>query len=1398
MPFHEYSTFYPTVPNNNASYRQIWFDNEMNRNESYIQWRLQFTAKVTYFKIHDLKSGSVYFECEALRVGGQSCCIQNTLLSEIKQTRDCPHRLYNSEFGSRDYTVSFESRKGPPPNWNHSMATIFVFTPEGSRRYFFGWPGKLGQLVCPEIARSGHSTTVETLTELISQPELHSIDYESFMNSMVYLRPNTPLRLHIRSFTLPGQANYLIAFDYEEKSRSFNISFAPLVRSVSVLPTMGHFTERVQLVDQYESHMQQHEFVLTPRYTCRALVFAVGSLTEEKFRLLYHLLYQWIVLKNDSAIFDWVSPDSPGIRIVQVNAFPYTGVGSSGVVEFQVKIDGQQSVQCSRTESDGNKLDVSHRFKYLSKVHRLRFAGVTKEDSGQYTCTVRQTNRVLFRDHWIIALPSTSDAHLLFLSSPLEVDSADFTKWPETGVNDKVIFTATSPTVACWFNLSALYEHYDGMKLVAEHTECDCQDVVNKVTEKQIDQGATRLFITVYNIKPCVSNTEIGEYRFTCSYEYTTKVGKLRRDTFVDQTECLIRIHRNAFYVKDHKPYVIARSIKSSIPELTEALQAKHSASGDVRELLLNYVQPPFADINWVVAFDAVHLDPGGWASVWIFAGDRPYKCLMQQRRLTAEHSVNVVFRRSDTNPVRNSLWNYQCTCLLRPHTSTIVLLTFNTMNAVVNKDELTFTYLNMVKDRMANFDPRTDTLILDTKVLEENDVFITHRIINMRFPVPTERNLSNQLPVFIDHLFNAGMDNLLDRYIHRGESVWRAVDFHNSGSVKRLPEQVSYLSVVLYLGEPVALLSAWTINLDEITSEVSRKPCHMLMSNKLEGIAIYNIPNMPLGVTELNHNKFECVIRADVVAILLLALQVESSQAANIEKQILEETRESVQFWVRHPHSGYPRPVFNTARNRAAFRIQRANIGYVASLYPGERWDSGIRWNRTMSVSCYRSKVNGERILVSHRSVRPPHAWFITKVTVKDMGRYECYVQDCAPKCRDILIEPSRQLTVLPNKDSLFVYYTHYIPSNEELQLGTVRTAKPELHMGETSYISCVVRYFPEWSELVELRLRLTAEPMDVTGESEVIPTQRLDSSSSFESIFDITQWHQPWRYDRMRAECILQIRAENLQWTDLRQGQPQPLIIKAVALQLKGARLVNIFNQYIYTDDPQLQDVMVRTPANIVSMEEYQLSPVFLFASESEYTIWTLVALGSRQGIVTMHLHSRDNNTAVVHDEPCRSGNARQLTEGEIPNFIRSVYRDERRLYQAKLVNASFICKMTSKHIALSIIVHESARTAESVQELVRQRIQQWWNGMVIPSSLPTHAIVSVQSVSTDGTIMKIEKSPDPLNTATLIVKVLHAAHASEISAVKAVQELAPIMFDEDMFIYPSIEDYEEINCG
>ncbi|KAF7255619.1 hypothetical protein EG68_06447 [Paragonimus skrjabini miyazakii] len=844
MPHHEYSTLYPNMPNNNADYRFIRFNASEEHNESFIGWMVNYRAKVIYFKAHDLQTGQVQFECEVVRVAPRSCCVQNVNQEQSNIVNNCDQSVYNHGFAEKEYRVVYHSRQRFTPLWNSLIVNIFVQTTQGSRRFFFGWPGKIDKLVCSEISRTGHDGSDKRLVHLLSSIETNTIEYDMFEHNHIHVDPGTVITLRIRSFARPGEQTIAYLFRYDEQTRVLDrVSAEQPIEPVQVDADVRMFTERIQLMDNYESRIRKHVFRFKVHAMDRAILLLTCKHREQDLRVIDDLMNNWIVRGNKSVQFRWMHTHSPGIRLVRLSTARYSVVEENETVHIRVVSDPSTNIACFKSKSIEGPYRLTSRLtkKVIlkgdeNKLLYVQISSTSMFDSGLYKCENQMTKEIVLRDHWVIVLPTRQSVSIALTRSIQKYLEIQGSLPEEEGT---ILLTGTPITVACVFHLPDGYDTYNEMRLIHEYVRLELQEPVQLEKQVQSKDGSTRTINLFYQIKTYFTDDYLDEQRLVCTFEYIPQVGLIRTDFITNPNARLIQAERRVFYVPDDSPYIIGSSIQTSLPKVTKYLRSINAKHRDLYNFLVADPVQPF-DGTLTGEFVAVHYDSIGWGSVWTSTNCAQVSCQLNYTQMTATHPLSRIQRGGFSHPVYNRVMHYHFSCPVRKITTLVILNVFNRLIESVDRPAVSGDYQRQFCELSQRFDPKSLTLFGKLTI---NDVYGTesaHRIV----PIGKKWfGIQDKIihPAIFNEYIQSTSKELLENFLHTGQQSLRAVDFHRSGSQKRWMERNAEISVVQYLGKPNAHTALWTFRMVEKESKVQMEECHKIDSRPLTQ---QNMPN--------------------------------------------------------------------------------------------------------------------------------------------------------------------------------------------------------------------------------------------------------------------------------------------------------------------------------------------------------------------------------------------------------------------------------------------------------------------------------------------------------------------------------------------------------------------------
>ncbi|KAF7255618.1 hypothetical protein EG68_06446 [Paragonimus skrjabini miyazakii] len=110
-----------------------------------------------------------------------------------------------------------------------------------------------------------------------------------FEHNHIHVDPGTVITLRIRSFARPGEQTIAYLFRYDEQTRVLDrVSAEQPIEPVQVDADVRMFTERIQLMDNYESRIRKHS---APDLRNAIMRSTRNTLTENGFQLCAPNMY---------------------------------------------------------------------------------------------------------------------------------------------------------------------------------------------------------------------------------------------------------------------------------------------------------------------------------------------------------------------------------------------------------------------------------------------------------------------------------------------------------------------------------------------------------------------------------------------------------------------------------------------------------------------------------------------------------------------------------------------------------------------------------------------------------------------------------------------------------------------------------------------------------------------------------------------------------------------------------------------------------------------------------------------------------------------------------------------------------------------------------------------------
>ncbi|KAF5405266.1 hypothetical protein PHET_01337 [Paragonimus heterotremus] len=1387
MPFHGYDSKYPAFPNNDAQYRQIRNDWSNKHNASFVTWLLNNEAKVVFFKIHNIITGEVQFECEVGQDELGECCVQNTDISKTSTIAKCEQAVYNQPFNNNEYQLVYRSRQDSVISWDSLIVNIFVQTTQGSRRFFFGWPGKLDLLVCSEISGLGHDSSDKRLVHLLSTIETNTINYDMFFHNHLYVDPDTVITFRVRSFARPGERTAAYLFRYDEHTKLLDrVLVEQPMKPVQVDADIRMFTERIQLMTKYESYIRQYMFRFRVNVTDRALVLLTCEQSEQDLRVIDDLMYQWIVHGNRSTELQWMHTHSPGIRLVRLSTAHYSVVTENETILIRIIADPQISVICFRYDIVERDYIPTDRLKgvlvkndpFTSQFLYVKIQRISHSDSGMYKCNDANSNEIVLHDHWIIVLPTKDQISMRFSRSMEDVEI----KYEENKPDSPILVTGKPFFVICANNLSGYYDNYDGMSLTHEYGNPSHQEIVRLERNSSRLIGSGRLIFYVYHVAAYFTDDHLEEQRVVCRFQYTPKIGMMRTDFISNLKARSIRTERRFFFVTDKRPYIIGSSILTNLDNVTQFLRRLEAKSKHQLDFLVVNSMKSFEG-KLTGEFVAVHFASSGWASVWSFSSCISTFCWLNGTQLSATYPISLVNKIDSTIPLHNRVWRYEFKCSISTSTDLVVLNVFNRLSGNATRAKI-------MQSHQSQFCPPYDKnrhelkRSISKRLVKDSPTHASaHRVVSFNKRSVNVEDFVIPPSIFNQHIRSTG-NELLQNFIHTGESSLRAIDFHLSGSQTRWLEKNVEVSVIHNLGKPRGLTTLWTIFMNEVDAECGLERCYMLQNAPLTEEVIPQDVQQTKRYTLLNgtgyvNSTFTCTLRPEHVALFLITYV----NVSDIQQEILNSVCNTVTFWMKHPNDEINRSLVTLTSTQATYRIQRMRIGWLGSVYEGDQWQMLVSHPKTnffltntnakVYFECFLRRPNNELVTVYAEfaeqlvTLQSDHA-----AEHQDTGFYSCHIRLCKSPCDLLFRTVARHLVVLPGNQSLSIYFTRDLVSSDP---STQPTDTLTLYRGQSGYIYCQHTPVSDMPDLIKVELTLVASSTVTSVVPKSLPAIQLPfSSSPTLSVYDITQSQLGREYNYLIAECVLYISTSSLNEADLRRGTYLQPIRKRLTVQLEQSPLVHIFQSVNLENVSDLQAAIMQSTSDPLRRTDFELCTSVHLVPGREHQFSLVAGLGSAHGRISAQLYSTDEQTRQFYQVACELVSMQKINRKNLPVEVVEYYQ-ESDIEEANVVTILFRCEVSYHHWALVVIVHTDPETEEEVKGIIFEQLSSWFDDS-----------------SSEGSLENLKRQQTTFTVVRLISK-------DEVAFSRESEEdLAPIVYDEDAGFHPFLLYGVDDNCG
>ncbi|KER26895.1 hypothetical protein T265_05951 [Opisthorchis viverrini] len=1329
MPFYEYSTVYSAVPNTDRNDKRIWIDDESKASEM-VYWRVKRDSKVEYVKIHNVQTNTVQLECMLEPPPQAFCCLDNIHENEIAMLAECSQKVFKSMITENDYRLAYVNSGGI--SWKHLVVTIYLRTPQGMRRYFFGWPHYMKRLVCSEIASMGNFVSPRRLEWFFSGSEQHKLTYAQFYAAQGRVLAGETIMLSITAFLRPGDSLHAYVVSFNEDHGSFSLTALQGIAERPVQSDVYQFTESVQLMPDYTTMVRQKQFGHKLRLEDRAVLVLAGRVGSREEKILYDLFHNWIV-KRKPVEFVWSEFHSPGIRILPVMTAEYSVATPGRTIKISVSVEQLDNIICSRYDKKSGTYVVTKRLTASSEIFRISMPSVIPSDTGIYQCGLgesigssasvweefeevsydedkvtdaggKQSPKVL--DHQIVIVLPEQRQLSIGVEWRIAVPEDNWAPDEEDPVHERDIFVFTEknpPFIVCAVTLSAYYDNFEGLTATDRVVNLPVASKLTMVDSQiqQLPDDKARI-VRAYTIDSHIFGDSPNLHRASCVYQYTPSIGLARTDYFTDPDKRTLTANLSFYYVRAFEPDIFGMTINTSSPGVTSALRQF--------KLMLNrtYNTLDFPSVSTRIsgelsgAFQAVGRDSVDKIFIWTASGigsDLVELCKWTKTKLTSDVPKTQLSNVTTHGEYMN-LWHYQFVCQIRETAGCVVLSAIDTDRKVMGSELIKIA--EVLRPVLCNLTGNTQLMELPRLNLPTQ----IHRLVVLNSEVTKRPEVDGVRPVLDSSWITADEPRLLDRFIHSGQRTWRAVDFHRSGSVTRLLEDTYGFDLHAQVESSNASFKIWAAYKSK------------------EGISVWECDASPTEVMVTNsssshpfllNTSFSCALQAEYQALIFLAINEHVPKIERkVEMVLINELSRMISYWLANPNSTVAIGVEEYIPVHFTYLIQKLNLGWHGIVPESTEWSillSGTRNLEETWLRCWHFQLNMSVMTTQTFDCGQAVASLnSTSAKPGDSGVYKCIRGQCGPTNTTTVALESRLLLVYPTVERVYTYFAYVNKTLDELVSGAEQKERPRLAGRQPGFIYCMHASPKGYIPLNRVNLRLMAKCDGKLESDELLPFHRVSYKSYQKehglfdlAQYDITQHRFKNGCNLVIARCFLQFRDELVTEYNM-NGIPAETMSSSLLVEVDNFSNPVIFREWINTEDSNLRRAISMATLDPLSYLQIQDAVEFHFHEAKQHTLDFYVS--PRNTALAVHLYFNDGDSLLL--TTCVSVSRQMVTRESAPQDMIGHYEKLQEAIDKQLLLVRFKCHIKPEHVGLSIIIHTDAKHMGEVEETIHHLVQ------------------------------------------------------------------------------------------
>ncbi|KAF6776037.1 hypothetical protein AHF37_04866 [Paragonimus kellicotti] len=587
---------------------------------------------------------------------------------------------------------------------------------------------------------------------------------------------------------------------------------------------------------------------------------------------------------------------------------------------------------------------------------------------------------------------------------------------------------------------------------------------------------------------------------------------------------------------------------------------------------------------------------------------------------------------------------------------------------------------------------------------------------------------------IFDEHLVTS-KPAIFERFLHKGQFNWTSVDFHKTGSQKRLLEEHVWISVTLQRGIPTGPIELWTYYISDTTGITSCFLSEMktlnpsTMPEKLKKHYAYRVSK---GIDFVNAT-FLCSVRPEHAALIIMSFSTRKDNKSRVAEELKNQLKAHISYWIRNPNSQQVQQTEPDESSRVSYRVQKLKIGWYGSVKQGVKWKMLLAHKfftmfggelRYAQFTCYRSTIGDikSRAIYWTESNREMEYFHSSKpANIKDSGDYDCVAGNEQWNPPQIVLTTRRRFIVIPKNTDLKIVLNHEllderVPVRGNYSLHPTLPKQPIVNVGEDAFIYCLHNRIPgaKYPGMPLFRVTMQSDTGEATVDMLPKLVRQVSTTNSSTAVYKLDGPEHEKIYGRFTVECSVRHDEQLLSEEDLREPKQLPTISTEFVFYFETRLKPVIFNEELRATDHEMQTQLKYSAVDIASAKLYHQSTPKEALNEAVIGISGVAALGQPRGWMVVYLYFKHDKQ--LRQQKCSLVNLENITASTLSSGLKARYQQE-YLDRVNLVNVSFDCVIQTEQMALAILAihtNDSGSDASSIEEQLgnslKQLIQQW----------------------------------------------------------------------------------------